>query len=286
MLVTQQGTPISGGISTDTTNTSGTSPDGDEHAGALFLTVDAPCSYQEAMGRVDADKWVEAITEEYNNLQQKGIFVEVECPTDMHVHEGHLVFAEKVRSDGDVTRKKVRLVTKGFMEVWGEDYWHTYSPTLGHNTLFSCLVYAAAHDLKIHQLNAIAAYLNSDLTEEIYLQPLDGVPTNPNMVWHLKKALYNLKQARLEWYRTLQPHIQSIGYAQSRHDPCLYACDPENFTVVYVDNLLLFTPKKQLLHMKAELAGRYKMHDLGEACWFLVMEITHDRVAQTITIDQ
>ena len=28
------------------------------------------------------------------------------------------------------------------------------------------------------------------------------------------------------------------------------------------------------------------MHDLGEACWFLVMEITCDQVAWTITIDQ
>ena len=28
------------------------------------------------------------------------------------------------------------------------------------------------------------------------------------------------------------------------------------------------------------------MHDLGEAHWFLMMEITHDWVAQTITIDQ
>jgi len=87
----------------------------------------------------------------------------------MHVHEGCLVFAEKVGSDGDVTRKKVRLVAKGYTEVWGEDYWHTYSPTLGRDTLFSCLAYAAAHDLEIHQLDVVAAYLNSDLTEEIYL---------------------------------------------------------------------------------------------------------------------
>ena len=87
----------------------------------------------------------------------------------MCVHEGHLVFVEKVGSDGDVTRKKVRLVTKGFTEVWGEDYWHTYSPTLGCDTLFSCLAYTAAHDLEIHQLDMVAAYLNSDLTEEIYL---------------------------------------------------------------------------------------------------------------------
>ncbi len=204
----------------------------------------------------------------------------------MHVHEGHLVFAEKVGSDGDVTRKKVRLVTKGYMEVWGEDYWHTYSPTLGCNTLFSCLAYAATHDLEIHQLDGVAAYLNSDLTEEIYLQPPDGVPTSLNTVWCLKKALYGLKQAGLEWYCTLWSHIQSIGYAQSGYDPCLYACDSENFTVVYVDDLLLFAPKKQLAHTKSELARRYEMCDLGEAHWFLAMEITCDQVAWTITIDQ
>ncbi len=102
----QQDTLTSGGTSTDTTNTGGTLPDGDKDGGALFLIVDAPRSYQEAMGRVDTDKWVEAITEEYNNLRRKVVFIEVECPMDMHVHEGRLVFAEKVGSDGDVTRKK------------------------------------------------------------------------------------------------------------------------------------------------------------------------------------
>ena len=39
-----------------------------EHT-AFFLTVDAPHSYQEAMGWSDANDWVAAITEEYNNLQ-------------------------------------------------------------------------------------------------------------------------------------------------------------------------------------------------------------------------
>ncbi len=68
MLAVQQDTPTSGGTSADTTNTGGTLPDGNKDGGALFLTVDAPCSYQEAMGQVDMDEWVEAITEEYNNL--------------------------------------------------------------------------------------------------------------------------------------------------------------------------------------------------------------------------
>src|SRR5258708_8591239 len=129
--------------------------------------------YQEAMRCSDTNGWVEVVTEEYNNLHCKGVFKEVEVPPDMHVHEGWLVFTEKIRSTGEVTRKKVRVVAKGFTEVWGEDYWHTYSPTLGWDTLFSCLAYAASHDLKIHQLDAIVAYLNSDLTEEIYMCPLD-----------------------------------------------------------------------------------------------------------------
>src|SRR5260221_11638199 len=79
-------------------------------------------------------------------------------------------------AEGEVTRKKARLVTKGFMEVWGEDYWHTYSPTLGWDGRFSGLAYDASCDLEIHQLDAIAAYLNSDLTGRIYMHPPDGVP--------------------------------------------------------------------------------------------------------------
>src|SRR5258708_31918592 len=64
MPAVQQDTPTSGGTSADTTNTGGTLPDGNKDGGALFLTVDAPCSYQEAMGQVNMDEWVEAITEE------------------------------------------------------------------------------------------------------------------------------------------------------------------------------------------------------------------------------
>ena len=62
---------------------------------------------------------------------------------------------------GEVTRKKVRLVVKGYMEVWGEDFQHMYSPTLGCDTLLSCLAHTTTHDLEIHQLDAVAAYSTS-----------------------------------------------------------------------------------------------------------------------------
>src|SRR5260370_12083112 len=128
--------------------------------------------------------------------------------------------------------------------------------------LFSCLAYAAVHDLEIHQLNAVAVYLNSNLSKEIYLHPPEGVPSTPGTVWRLQKALYSLKQARLEWYHMLCSHIQSIGYAQSGHDPCLYSCNPERVVVVYVDDLMVFAPRGSIMHTKLELAGKFEKSDL------------------------
>ena len=145
---------------------------------------------------------MEAIAEEYNVLRWKGVFVEVELPIESKIHDGCLVFAEKEGVEGEMKRK-VRIVAKGYTEVWGEDFWHTYSLTLGHDTLFSSLTYAASCDLEIHHLDAVSAYLNSDLHEEIYLQPPEGVPLKLATVWLLKKALYGLKEAGLEWFETL-----------------------------------------------------------------------------------
>ena len=165
------------------------------------------------------------------------------------------------------TKRKVRIVAKGYTEVWGEDFWHTYSPTLGCNTLFSSLTYAASCNLEIHHLNAVSAYLNSDLHEEIYLRPPDGIPLKPGTVWLLKKALYGQMQAGLEWFKTLWNHIKSIGYSQSGYNPCLYVKDSNHFVVVYVDNLLLFSTIVRITNEKEELTGHYEMCDLGEARW-------------------
>ncbi|SRR5258708_31444052 len=195
--------------------------------------------------------------EEYSNLHHKGIFDEVKAPPDvLSMRGGWCLLRRSVLLE--VTRKKVRAVAKGFTDVWGEDYWHTYSPTLGQDTLFSCLAYAASHNLEIHQLDAVVAYLNSDLMEGIYLHPPYGVPTTPGMVWHLKKALYGLKQAGLEWYQTLHGHIQSIRYTQSGHDPCLYMLDSETFVIIYVDNLMVFAQRRTWCKQNQNLPGSLK----------------------------
>ena len=89
----------------------------DVDIGVLYLTADAPQMYHEVMKHIDADGWVKAIAVEYENLCRRGVFDEVKAPPDVCVHDGHLVFTEKISSEGEVTRKKVRLVAKGYMEI-------------------------------------------------------------------------------------------------------------------------------------------------------------------------
>src|SRR5260370_7587347 len=96
------------------------------------------------------------------------------------------------------------------------------------------------------------------------------------MVWHLKKVLYGLKQAGLEWYCTLQMHIKSLGYAQSAYDPCLYVQGPEHFILVYVDDFIIVDSRGNLEETKQRLAEKYELRYLGEACMFLTMQIPRD----------
>ena len=98
--------------------------------------------------------------------------------------------------------------------------------------------------------------------------------------------IYGLKQARLEWFCTLQSHIVPLGYSQSGHDPRLYVINPESFILIYVNDILLFETKEKMGQMKSRVASKYEMCDLGEVQLFLAIEITHDQSHWTITIDQ
>ena len=64
---------------------------------------------------------------------------------------------------------------------------------------------------KYKQLDVKTAFLNGDLTEEIYLQPPDGFEDSEGKVWRLHKALYGLKQAAQAWHEKLKTSFATIG---------------------------------------------------------------------------
>ena len=88
------------------------------------------------------------------------------------------------------------------------------------------------------------------------------------LVCRLKKSLYGLKQSPRCWYEELSKHLVSTGFKQSRADPCVfYKWSNGNLTVisVYVDDLFMLADLVQeMLEVKEQLSGRFRMKDLGD----------------------
>ena len=97
-------------------------------------------------------------------------------------------------------------------------------------------------DLKLHHVDVTTAFLNGDLTEEVYMKQPEGfIDEDANLVCKLKKSIYGLKQSSRCWNATLDFHLKEMGFTQSTSDPCMYMdSGGDGFCIgVYVDNMVL-----------------------------------------------
>ena len=82
------------------------------------------------------------------------------------------------------------------------------------------LTLAVQHDWEIDQVDIIAAYLNAELEEEVYMEPLHMVLSNNDRwkVCRLHKGLYGLKQSGWMWYQKMAAMFISLGFNMSKLD--------------------------------------------------------------------
>jgi hypothetical protein len=105
------------------------------------------------------------------------------------------VYKIKTKSDGTIERYKARLVAKGYAQEYGIDYKETFAHVARITSVHSLLAIAAVHQWPLFQMDVKIAFLNGDLTEEVYMQAPPGYSNCPNKVFLLLRALYGLKQA-------------------------------------------------------------------------------------------
>lgn len=100
---------------------------------------------------------------------------------------------------------------------------------------------AAQFNLKIHQMDAITAFLQSDLSEIIYMQQPEGFDNGSNQVCKLNKAIYGLKQAGRQWNIKLNDALINFGLVKSNLDPCIFFSKDQLLIIaIYVDDILIF----------------------------------------------
>ena len=145
-----------------------------------------PTLIAEAQHQPEWLQWEHSIHEELATLHKAGTWELVDPPAGVNIVGLKWVFWAKKDATGNVIRYKAHLVTQGFSQAPGIDYFDMYAPVTKLASIRTILTLAARQDLELHQVNIKGAYLNGELTdgECIYMcQPHGyGNPTHPKRV--------------------------------------------------------------------------------------------------------
>ena len=233
-----------------------------------------PYTIEEALSSDDADKWQAAADSEYSSLLENHTWDIVELPYNRETIPCKWVFKVKYKQDESLQRYKARLVAKGYAQKHKIDYDETFSPVVCFSLIRVLLVFALQHNMHIHQMDVVTAFLHGDLEEEIYMTQPSGysVKGKENLICRLKKSLYGLKQSPRCWAKAFQQYVETVGFSQSAADPFVFvrAIDLSTIIAVYVDDLILITSGLDLMvHLKNCLAAQFKMKDMGPPHYLL-----------------
>lgn len=248
-----------------------------------------PETYEEVLRRPDKDLWIKAMQEEVESLKKNETWDLVDVPPDRKAIKSKWVFKTKRNESGKIERYKARLVIKGCSQKKGIDYNETYAPVVRYSSIRYLIALAVKYDLKIHQMDAVTAYLQGELNdEEIYMSQPEGFEQKGSKVCRLKKALYGLKQSGRVWNKKLDGVLKGLGFKVSQFDPCIYFKIQEGvilIVAVYVDDFLIFSNDDSTVKdLKIQLMDVFDMKDLGEAKHCLGIRIT--RTKKSIALDQ
>ncbi|WZZ50369.1 hypothetical protein YC2023_050476 [Brassica napus] len=239
-----------------------------------------PRTYEEAM--LDKE-WKESVGAEAGAMIKNDTWYESELPKGKRAVSSRWIFTIKYLANGQIDRKKTRLVARGFTQTYGEDYIDTFAPVAKLHTVRIVLSIATNLEWDLWQMDVKNAFLQGELEDEVYMLPPPGLDhlVKPGNVLRLKKAIYGLKQSPRAWYRKLSTTLNGRGFRKSELDHTLFTLvTPSGIIVilVYVDDLIITgSDKAGIKATKEFLKSVFDIKDLGEMKYFLGIEICRSK---------
>ena len=277
-----------------------------------------PVSVLQFLAYPDFLLWIACCLDEWQSLLDRGTIRELVTspPRGALVIPSKLVLDIKRLADGSIERYKARITARGDLQRPGS-YEDTFAPVAGDCSLAILLNIALQLDLFLRHLDVKTAFLNSDLSHDIWISlPLNfdvdmlgkiqssargGVASSdspskgfnfprPKMYAKLHKSLYGLKQAAMDWYKLQDSFLLNFDsrIKRSTVDAALYVIwtpDLKFLVSVHVDDYAVACSDMVYYEkFKKAFGTAFEIKEIGNLEFILQMKVS--RTPNSISISQ
>ena len=129
--------------------------------------VSVPQTVDEALSHPD---WKQAMVEEIAALHSSGTWDLITLSAGKTPVGCRWMYTVKIGLNGQVDSLKARLVAKRYTQVYGSDYYDTFSPIAKIASVCLLLSMTAMQSWPLYQLDIKNAFLHGNLVEEVYME--------------------------------------------------------------------------------------------------------------------
>lgn len=245
-----------------------------------------PRSWKELQSHIYGKEFEDAAKREYQALADRDTFKIVPKTSEIKAIPLTWVFTYKFDTNGYLTKFKARLCVRGDLQLRTDK--ETYAATLAARTFRALMAVTAAYDLEAHHLDAVNAFVNSQLDETVHCAFPDGFSQSSSCLL-LLRALYGLRRSPLLWLQEFSTTLRELGLCEVDGEPCLFMNTDGILIFFYVDDIVLLCRSDalpQLHNLRTALMQRYEMRDLKELSWFLGIRVIRDRTQKKLWLCQ
>ena len=245
--------------------------------------LEAPLTYNEAMGSTVSHKWRESIDKELSSLKENGTWSVVKRPNDQKIISSKWVFT--IKPDG---RYKSRLTARGDQQP--NSGLGVFSATIRSETLVFLFALQVHYGLSARIVDFVTAYLNSHLKSPVFMhfpQGWGGMTDKANCL-RLEKCIYGLRESGKLWNEDISRLLADLGFERCMAEWSLYKATIEKEMVVvglFVDDMIILAKSNKVIdHVVNQLQAKFKLRDLGTPTKLLGLEI--EKKGKSLAISQ